>query len=209
MLHSGRSKPNQRAHHAVVNIDTGERDLQQCADAAIRLYSEYLWSRARQDEITFRITNGMWVPWSRWERGERLHLVQGERRWTRGGVRGRSRSLFRHYLRFVMGYAGTASLARHQPRRALPDLAIGDVLVQGGFPGHAVVVLDMAQSASGEKLVLLGQSYMPAQDFHVLRNSEEPGLSPWFRVGDLAAPWGLRTPEWRAFRQDDLRAMSP
>ena len=36
-LYNGQKKANQGAHCAVVNIDTGKADLQQCADAVIRL----------------------------------------------------------------------------------------------------------------------------------------------------------------------------
>ena len=42
--------------------------------------------------------------------------------------------------------------------------------------------------------MLLAQSYMPAQEIHVVRNPAAPDGDPWFRVGDGPA---LVTPEWR------------
>lgn len=44
------------------------------------------------------------------------------------------------------------------------------VVARGGRFGHAVLVLDVAESASDERVFLIAQSYMPAQDIHVLIN---------------------------------------
>jgi hypothetical protein len=48
--------------------------------------------------------------------------------------------------------------------------------------------------SSGNKLFMLAQSYMPAQDMHILQNIHEPGLSPWFRLPEPGME--LYTPEW-------------
>src|SRR5262245_3007875 len=50
-LYDGRAKARQDVHAAVVDLDVGTRDLQQCADAAMRLRVEYLWSAGRARDI--------------------------------------------------------------------------------------------------------------------------------------------------------------
>jgi hypothetical protein len=82
-------------------------------------------------------------------------------------------------------------LEQELPKRLVPALQVGDVFIQGGSPGHAILVVDMVQSANGTKLMLLAQSYMPSQEFHVLLGFTN--LSPWYPV-PLAE---LETPEWR------------
>ena len=67
--------------------------------------------------------------------------------------------------------------------------------VEGGFPGHAVLVVDMARDpVSGGRVFLLAQSYMPAQDLHILRNPNNARLDPWYALGSGLE---LTTPEWR------------
>ena len=105
----------------------------------------------------------------------------------------------------VFADAGSASLqaelSKLSPNNA--PLRPGDVLIQGGYPGHAVIVLDVAEGAGGKQWILLGQSYMPAQQFHVLKNPRNEALSPWYDTADLAG--GLQTPEWRPFSRGDVR----
>ncbi|MBK7139361.1 MAG: hypothetical protein IPH74_10160 [Bacteroidetes bacterium] len=61
-------------------------------------------------------------------------------------------------------------------------------------PGHAVIVVDVAKNEkTGETLFLLAQSYMPAQEIHLLKNPNDGGISPWY-----SADFGnvLITPEY-------------
>ena len=134
----------------------------------------------------------------------RPHLGERKTTWEQTAAPDAGYASFRRYLDIVFSYAGTLSLAREldkvvDPRR----VEAGDVFIQGGSPGHAVMVVDVAEDASGRRAVLLAQSYMPAQDIHVLRNPASPG-NPWYVIeGD--GP--LTTPEWD-FPAGSLRRFS-
>src|SRR4029450_89068 len=114
--------------------------------------------------------------------------------WARTARPDSSYASARAFFDVVFTYAGSASLAP-QPR-PVPDprgLQAGDVFIQGGFPGHAVLVVDVARDAAGRRAFLLAQSYMPAQEIHVLRNPRDPAGGPWY-APDFGA--SLVTPEW-------------
>ncbi|WAS97227.1 DUF4846 domain-containing protein [Nannocystis punicea] len=203
LLYSGETKGNQAAHFRVVDIDVGDRDLQQCADAVMRLRVEYQWAADQRRAIAFKLTDG--TPWdfASYLGGTRLKLVGKKAERVPGSPRPATRETLRGYMRTLFTYAGTASIAAELPRRELAQLTAGDVLVQGGFPGHAVLVLDLAEDDQGQRYFLLGQSYMPAQQFHVLKNPSDGALSPWYRADSLKA--GAMTPEWGPFTDRDLR----
>jgi len=110
-------------------------------------------------------------------------------------LRGKSdHAAFRKYMDLVFAYAGTYSLEHELKPVPLGEIQIGDVFVKGGFPGNAVLVADMVWNAqTGERRFLLIQSYMPAQEMHVLKDPASPEGSPWYPAvfaGDLM------TPEW-------------
>jgi hypothetical protein len=200
-LFDGRPKANQSAAFAVVDIDVGARDLQQCADAVIRLRAEYLLAAGCSDQIAFDFTSGDRARWSDWRLGRRPVVSGSQVSWARQADPDHSYASFRNYLTSVFTYAGSHSLARElqpvaDPARVLP----GEVFIQGGFPGHAVLVADVAEDARGNRVFLLLQSYMPAQDVHVLTNPGRRG-SPWYPA---IARGSLVTPEW-TFLDTDLR----
>lgn len=201
-LHDGRLKPNQDAHLAVVDIDVGPRDLQQCADAVMRLRAEFLFARQQLDRIRFNFTSGETARFSRWGEGYRPDIRGNRVTWSKAAGSDRSHGALMAYLGVVFAYAGTASLARElQPVQDLRNLQAGDVLIQGGFPGHAVIVVDLVESrALGKRAFALVQSYMPAQEIHILRNPKAPE-SPWY---DLEFGDTLQTPEW-TFHKSHVR----
>ncbi len=203
-LYNGTRKPNQTAHHAVIDIDVGRKNLQQCADAVIRLRAEFLYSIHDFPVIHFNFTSGDRIDWTRWSRGERPMVRGNKVQWKQSGKTGISYPNFRHYLDTIFMYAGTLSLSKElKPVRNVEEMEIGDVFIQGGTPGHAVIVLDMAAKRdTGKKLFLLGQSYMPAQDIHVLKNPDSDTLSPWYPV-DFGQT--LHIPEWTFSKNNLMR----
>ena len=107
-------------------------------------------------------------------------------------------------MRWVFMYAGTASLSKEVQR--VPDLKemkIGDIIIQGGFPGHAVIVVDMAyHPETGKKLFLLAQSYMPAQSIHILKNMRNEELSPWYSIDECLEEGAVLTAQWNFLTTD-------
>jgi len=203
-LYNGKEKKAQ-VHAAVLRFDVGERDLQQCADALMRLRAEWLFSRKQYEAIAFPLTNGFPFAYSRWRRGERLSVRGNRSAWTLRTRPDTSYRSFREYLDVLYTYAGTLSLERMLWPRPVQKLSAGDVFIQGGAPGHCVVVMDVAVDAHGRKVFLLAQSYMPAQEIHILKNPTDPALSPWYRLEPGTTV--LETPEWQ-FRLRDLRSWS-
>jgi Domain of unknown function (4846) len=203
LLYTGALKARQDVHVAVVDIDVGTRDLQQCADAVMRLRAEWLFAAGRVQEISFNDTGaGKPIAFARWASGERPRISGRTLAWSRIAPPDAGYASFRRYMDTVFAWAGTHSLERELRPVPLAGIAAGDVFIMGGFPGHAVLVADVVESpATGEKRFLLLQSYMPAQDIHVLKNPAGADGSPWY---PLAFGERLVTPEW-TFPRDSLR----
>lgn len=178
---------------AVIDMDTGARNLQQCADCVMRLRAEYLYGEKRYDDIHFNFTSGFRADYSKWRKGYRIVISDNKAAWMKKGGPSEDYASFRKYLDIVFAYAGTLSLSKELKSVEVTDLKAGDVFIKGGSPGHAVIVLDTAENVAGEKLFMLAQGYMPAQDMHVLMNPGDESLGPWYAsdFGDT-----LVTPDW-------------
>jgi hypothetical protein len=202
-LFDGSPKGNQSAQYKVLAIDVGNRDLQQCADAVIRLRAEYLFGQRQFDAVAFDFTSGHRAAYATWREGYRPRVRGSKVTWRQTGRADSSYTGFREYLDTVFNYAGSYSLSRELKEVAHPnDITIGDVFIRGGFPGHAVIVLDLAvESSSGKKAFLLAQSYMPAQEIHILRNPNNDEMNPWYEVNGAEK---LFTPEW-TFEWSELK----
>jgi hypothetical protein len=180
-LYDGRKKSNQNVQYAVLDISTGKKDLQQCADAVMRLRAEWLKARNRFTEIVFYDNNG------------KAYACPPNP----------SAEAYQRYLDKVFSWCGTASLSKQlkkkqDARKILP----GDVFIHGGFPGHAAMVMDVAVNNQGQLIYLLMNSYMPAQDMHIVLNPTEGNLSPWYSLSESTS---LEIPEW-TFQLSELKS---
>lgn len=205
LKYNGRAKDRQDVHAAVIDVSVGDKDLQQCADAIMRLRAEHLFASGRPDEIAFEFTSGFRAEWKRWRKGDRIKVEGNACRWVPGTAADASHAQLLRFLEMVFTYAGTRSLERELARGpgfSGGYLDIGDVFIQGGSPGHAVIVVDKAVNREGRIAFLLAQSYMPAQDMHVLKNLRHPELGAWFLFEEEDQ---LYTPEWTFTWGDRLR----
>ncbi len=178
-LYDGTEKANQAAQFAVLDVSVGNQNLQQCADAVMRLRAEYLYAQKQFNKISFTDNDD--------------GIYQFEAPFTAARLSG--------YLNRVFGMCGTASLSKQLVPLKMQHMQPGDVFIKGGFPGHAVIVMDMAEHLNGKKIYLLAQSYMPAQDIHVLNNPTDEVISPWYSLNDNNV---IITPEYR-FTSNQLK----
>lgn len=201
-LYNGVLKRNQSAQYAVLDISVGDKDLQQCADAIMRLRAEYWLHRKMPDSIAFTSTSGQLLSYAAWRKGTRWKLSGNKLVSFQQAInRGEEDKDFKAYLDLVFTYCGTLSLHRElKPVVDINKIEPGDVWIKPGSPGHAMLVMDVVVNSKGEKKFMLAQSYMPAQDIHIVLNPMEAN-SPWYSVTPGRT---LITPEWE-FSADQLR----
>lgn len=200
LLYTGQPRGTQSGAAAIIDIDVGRANLQQCADAIIRLRAEYLRATGRGHALAFRFTNGERYAYADFLAGRRPMPRGNAVTWVSAHSSTDTRAMFRAWLDVIFTYAGTISLARELVRIADPSkVEPGDVLIQPGSPGHAIVAVDVAErEGGGDRVAMFAQSFMPAQSVHVLRG---PVAGAWYPISGDAV---LDTPDWR-FAAADLR----
>lgn len=182
--YSGEQLPSANAA-AVYQLSLGDEGYQQCADTIIRLWSEYFRASGQTERIAFTYSNGYPTDYGSWRNGWR-YLTAGNLTW-RMKLAGfdDSEQQFRNYLRSVMRYAGTLSLEAESEPIAAADAHAGDILCNGGAPGHAVIIVDEAVNEAGERCFLMAQGFIPAQTAHIITGYSDP-QNPWYPESALA-----------------------
>ncbi len=134
VYHFDGSKKNKEVHVAVLDFPLLKKDLIQCADAIIKLRAEYLFGRGFYNQIKFKITNGMDVPFSEFAKGKRVRVRGNTTTWIEGKFKkGNNREVFDEYLFFIYSYAGTASLGKELVTVQPKDIKIGDLFFGSRF----------------------------------------------------------------------------
>jgi hypothetical protein len=191
---------------AVVAIDVGPGDLQQSSDAITRLHAEWLWASDKPDAISYRSASKLDMPFSRWAKGQRLLPSGPNVFWVvKGKPHDATYNDFRQYIDAVMLWSNNVSLSTRASRVSDPaQLTAGDFFLQTRGKGHALLVLDVAQKPTGERVALLGQALQsPAQSLHVMRLGQ---ATAWF---SMRPPNPVLTPRADEFSWASLWRLEP
>ena len=88
---------------------------------------------------------------------------------------------FRKYLDAVYNYAGTISLNKETTSIINDEDIKGNIIVTPGSPGHALIIVGMANNINNESVYLLAEGYTPAQSIHIITNAGED-INPWYKL---------------------------
>ncbi|MDG2774586.1 hypothetical protein HKB01_05845, partial [Vibrio parahaemolyticus] len=149
----------------------------------------------------FNFVSGFEAKYSQWIKGNRIKVEGNNASYYKKTEASNTYEDFRNFMDIVFAYSSTLSLENELESVGIDDMTIGDVFIVGGSPGHAVIVVDMAENENGEKIFLLAQSYMPAQQTQILLNPNDKDISPWYSLKGYDK---LVTPQW-TFELDQLK----
>jgi len=188
LLWTKEPKGNQRDHAAVFDMMVeDELDVQQCADSVMRIYAEYFRATGQYDRIRFHFVSGFLCDYNSYIQGNRVKVSGDDVVWVQSQPAEDSDNVFNEYMKIVCAYASTLSMESESVSADLHDLQIGDIFLKGGSPGHVVMVADVCENG-GRKAFLLAQGYMPAQEFHIVKNPLHEN-DPWYYEEEVRYPF--------------------
>lgn len=202
LLYDGSEKSNQNAKVAVFDMDViSSADLQQCADSVMRIYAEYFRQTDQPERIRFHFVDGFLFDYLTYRDGGRLKMENDKASWKYTAGYDDSDEAFENYLYLLFAYSSTLSMEEESHPIVPQEIQIGDLFLKGGSPGHVMMVADVCEDENGHKAFLLAQGYMPAQQFHIVKNpsSEE---NPWYDTEQITYPFC--TPEY-TFPEESLK----
>lgn len=134
------------------------RDLEQCADFCMRLWSDFHKKLNKLDRLYLFDYNG----------NKKYFSDSGKS--------------FEQFLKWHMAYSNSYGLKKGGREVDTEQLRPGDMFVQNrtGGIGHVSMVVDAAVNDSGVHIYLIGYGFMPAQEFHIEFAQPDCGIDGWF-----------------------------
>ncbi len=173
----------QSGHIGVLDVSVPKNGLQQCADALMRLRSEYLWQTNKKSKIGFEFTSGHYCSWQKYAEGYRPKVKGSKVSFHKTATQDFTKRNFYKFLNLIYTYSGTLSLYNELPKvTSAKNLKVGDMLVNPGTPGHIIMIVDEVKNAAGEKRFILAQGNTPAQSVHMLKNPNDTQTNPWYEL---------------------------
>lgn len=187
----------------VLDIPMVPAGYPQASGYLIRLRAEYLYNSKLYGRIHFNFINGFVCPYAKWAAGFRINTTLNG--WVHSEDLDYGRNTFSSYLNEVLKHSSASSLSREMLKINIRDVRPGDVFIQTGHPGHAVMILDVLYNDVDQTVkLMLAQGFDPAQEMEILKNYEDDE-SPWFVVPlNSDDNVMVRTPQW-TFYVKDLR----
>jgi len=200
-LYDGTNKDNYSFEYnteiwdAVFDYDIGKKDLHQCADAVLYMRANYLHTKGLTDKLHYTFLSGYEANYLDFI--THYYIVNG----STVSLASRNNALidnletFGKWIEKIWMWSNTESIDTYDSFSvAIKDIRPGDFFIQSnpGSFGHAINVVDVVvNSITKKKKFMLSQSYMPAQETHILINPENGGV--WYTLDEYK---DIETPEW-------------
>lgn len=195
-LHDNTDKVNNNIWDAVFDYDIGKGDLHQCADAVLYMRANFLYKKGLINKLHYNFVSGFKASYSDYI----THFYKIDN--NNVSLVPRSRNLIDNsetllkWLRQIFSYANTWSIDKYDSFSInISEIRPGDFFIKSNPPpsyGHAVNVVDVAvNKETNKKVFMLSQSYMPAQETHVLINPKNGSV--WYSLDEFN---DIITPEW-------------
>jgi hypothetical protein len=135
-------------------------DLEQCADFAMRFWAEFHKETGKLDKLF-------------------LFDYSGNKKYFKN-----SGQSYEGFLKRAFANTNSHSLKKGCVPVSEDDIMPGDLFVQNesGGVGHVSVIMDICEAKDGKRLYLVGYSFMPAQEFHIEKATDEYGIDGWFTL---------------------------
>ena len=190
-----KEKPNNNIWDAVFDYDIGKKNLHQCADAVLYIRAKYLHTNGLTDKLNYTFLIGYEANYLDFithfyvVNGSKVSLV------PRKNPLIDNPSTFSKWIEKIWIWSNTESIDKYDSYSvAIKDIRPGDFFIKSnpGSIGHAIIVVDVAENPStAQKVYMLSQSYMPAQQTHVLINRKTGNV--WYNLNEFN---DIDTPEY-------------